>query len=259
MSSNTRRLLIYFSLIFDGDWLLIFEALQKRKKELLTDDYEKIAAEYEKSVITILDDDYPKGLLNGFHPPFVLYYIGDKSLLKDENKNLAVIGSRKYSKYGETITRKLVSEVAKDYVIVSGLAMGVDGMAHEEALNNGGRTIAVLGSGIDVCYPLDNKKLYNRIAEKDLIISEFPPKTPSNPANFPKRNRIIAGIAKAILVTEAYEKSGTSITVSWALSYGKDVMCVPYPYESQSFCNHLIKEGAYLTENKQDIVDVMGK
>ena len=137
------------------------------------------------------------------------------------------------------------------------MAKGIDSVAHITSIHHGGRTIAVLGSGIDYCYPWENLELYKIIKEKGLVISEHPNIIPPEPENFPMRNRIIAGLAKGILITEAKKRSGTLITVNFGQSLSKEIMCVPYPCYEDSGCNQLIKEGAYLVEDADDVRLIM--
>ena len=208
--------------------------------------------------ITILDEDYPDYLKQKVcRPPLVLYYYGDISLIKDENKNIAFIGSRKCSDYGQKITSQIVSEVAERFNIVSGLAKGIDTCAHNACVNIIGKTIAVLGCGIDVCYPESNRRLYEIIKKRGLVISEYPSDTPPQASYFPMRNRIIVGLSRLIVITEAKKRSGTSISTAYALAMGKDVCCVPYPADNNSLCNHLIKQGAFMIEDAQDLYDVI--
>ncbi|MCR5505642.1 MAG: DNA-protecting protein DprA [Bacilli bacterium] len=250
---RASELLASISILEGGDWYRIYERIQSHdipEEELIDKTLKELKCHY----ITILDKEYPVELKRTVRPPFVLFYYGDISLaLTNRDKLLAVIGSRECSEYGEMATRKIVSEVAKDLTIVSGLAKGIDAIAAETAINSGGRTIAIIGSGIDYCYPYENLELYRKIKKDHLLISEYPGRTPPNQGNFPFRNRLIAFFCKNILVTEAGDLSGTSITVNWGLSMGRDIMCVPYPLDRQSACNRMIKEGALLVENGEDV------
>ena len=205
-----------------------------------------------------MDKEYPPELKKVYRAPIVLYYYGDISLLYKEKEALAVIGSRECTEVGRTITDQLVTELAPDFRIVSGLAKGIDAVAHESAIKAGGDTIAVLGSGIDYCYPYENYALYRLIKEKGLVISEYPNFTMPTQISFPMRNRIIAGLSKGILITEAKKKSGTMITVRWAQMIDKDIMCVPYRPSDESGCNQLIKEGAFMVEDSDDVRMTLG-
>lgn len=252
---NQREIIIKIAIHHEGDWEKIYQTLQNKDyEEILCQDLPKM----DYKAVTILDEDYPDYLRETFRPPFVLFYYGDISLLKDPKKNLAVIGSRAITEYGFNVTKEIVEELAKEVNVVSGLARGIDYIAHSSAINSGGKTIAILGSGIDYCYPPENIDLYNEIKKNHLLISEYPGMTSPTPDKFPIRNRLIATIADTVLITEAYRRSGTSITASFALQFNKNICCVPYPYYRNSFCNHLIGEGAFLVQNANDVLEIMG-
>ncbi|WP_024614708.1 DNA-processing protein DprA [Clostridium sp. Ade.TY] len=207
------------------------------------------------SFISFNDDRYPESLKNIQEPPYVIFYKGDISLLINYDI-VAIVGSRKNTSYGEMSTRVITKDLASnDICIVSGGALGIDKIAHDECLKNNGKTIAVLGCGLDVCYPLSNKSLFNKIEQEGLIISEFLPGTKPNAYNFPRRNRIISGLAKGIIITEANKKSGSLITASCALDQGKDILVVPHTIFSNGGCgcNCLIRDGAYIYTCLDDI------
>ena len=247
-------ILIYFAIKYEGDWDKIYSAINKKEKVDLTE-IRKVVDENKSSCITLLSECYPSKLKNIYKPPFVLFYKGNINLLDSTKKTIGVVGSRNNSDYGEKVTTSLVSDLTdNDFVIVSGLAKGIDAIAHKACLNKNGNTIAVLGNGLEVFYPSENKDLQKEIENKGLVISEYPDFKESNKENFPKRNRIIAGLSDSILVTEASNKSGSMITVSRALEMGKDVYCVPYKIGVNSGCNTLIKEGAKLIESINDIL-----
>lgn len=251
---NGRELLIYFSLKYEGDFSKMLDAI-KRKEQVNEKDIKASQDKVKSKVITILDKEYPKELTHICMPPLVLYYYGDISLLKGNDTRIAVIGSRESSKYGEEVTTSLTKTLVKGKrVIVSGMARGIDRIAHETAINNNGKTIAVLGSGIDYIYPKTNADIYEKMKKDHLIISEYPNDLAPKPENFPQRNRIVAGLSDKVLVTEAYVNSGTSITVLHALKQGKDVLAVPYPINSNSACNKLIQDGAYLIDSSDDVI-----
>ena len=252
---KAREVLIYLSVKFQGDWDKIYEFISKRKKVDI-DDAGPFVESMNINAVTILDEEYPQQLKRVEKPPFVLFYIGDLSIAEDYTKIVAVIGSRECSKYGIKHTRSIVKGISEELVVVSGMAIGIDSVAQNECLCHNGKTIAVLGSGIDVCYPQSNKHLYEEIKNKGLVISEYPPGVEAIPSNFPKRNRIIAGLSKSLIVTEAYRKSGTMITVYVASTIGVDVCCVPYPAGDESACNFLIKQGAFLVESAKDVLEV---
>ena len=169
-----------------------------------------------------------------------------------------MVGSRKSTLYGREITLKLSAELAAmGITVVSGMALGIDTWAHQGALDAGGRTVAVLGSGVDICYPARNRRLKEDITRQGAVISEFPPGTTPVPQNFPQRNRIISGISLGTIVVEAMERSGALITADFALEQGREVFAVPgninSPYSRG--CNRLIKQGAKLVEKVDDILD----
>ena len=248
-----RNILIYFSIKYQGDYFSILDAI-KRKEQILEGELEKIEnAKYK--AITCIDNDYPYALRNSMCPPFVLFYDGDISLLSSKIKKIGVVGSRVPTKYGESVTNKVLDEalINKEYIIVSGLAKGIDAIAHKKALEHGQKTIAVLGCGVDICYPPINKDIYDEIKVKGLLLSEYPFNVSSKPNHFPSRNRIIAALSDAVLVTDAKVRSGTQITVKYALELGKDIMTVPHSILQESFCNVLLRQGAIPIINGKDI------
>ncbi|MFA5686491.1 MAG: DNA-processing protein DprA [Bacilli bacterium] len=252
-----RDILIYLSLKYEGDWDNIYQAI-KRKEPINSHLYKELITTLKSEAVTIIDPYYPEHLKQCYKPPFVIYYYGDFSLLDKINSVVAIVGSRKASDYGKKMTRLIVSDLAKKMIILSGLARGIDATAHESAININGKTIAILGSGIDYCYPKENKQLYDLIKKDHLLISEYPNSCSPKQKNFPFRNRLIAILSKSLIVTEAGINSGTLITVSHALSYGRDICCVPYPADLYSACNSLIKQGAKLVENARDVYEEMG-
>lgn len=223
---------------------------------------ETILLNTEKAKIEIITIDkyyYPYRLKYLPDFPMVLYARGNKNLLNIKN-TIAIVGSRKPSEYGRHITLNLSYKLArKDYCIISGLAKGIDSYAHKGALIAKGKTIAILGSGIDNIYPKENEKLYHKIlSENGLIISEYPLNEKPLPTYFPKRNRIISGLSDKILVTEANSKSGSIITANLGLEQGKDIYAIPgniTNYNSEG-TNNLIKDGAFLVTNLEDIIDL---
>jgi DNA processing protein len=206
--------------------------------------------------LTFLDEEYPQSLKNIVDAPIVLYLAGD---IPDElDAAVAIVGSRHASLYGLETAERFARELAEMGVpIVSGLAKGIDAAAHRGCLKAGGRTVAILGCGLDVVYPLDNKKLYEEIREKGAIISEFPFGTEPLPFNFPRRNRIVSGLAAGVLVVEANIKSGALITAEFAVEQGKDVFAVPGRVDSPQSGgpHHLIRQGAKLVLSVGDILE----
>ncbi len=214
------------------------------------------------SYITWHDDCYPVSLKEISSAPFLLYYKGALDILLKNNNYLAVVGSRKHTAYGDKLINELIPPLIKaGIIIVSGLALGIDSLAHKITLKNQGQTIAVIGTGLDwqSFYPPENKYLANEIINKSgLIISEFPLRTPALKQNFPQRNRIISGLARACLVIEAKERSGALITAAQALDQNREVLAVPGNIYSEysKGPNNLIKSGAKSVLDAEDILEV---
>lgn len=207
-------------------------------------------------LISFEDCEYPQSLREIPDPPPVLFVRGQ--ILPADDRAIAVIGSRKASSYGISVCERLVRDLVDvGFTIVSGMARGVDGTAHWAALERGGRTLAVLGTGVDVIYPKANKPVFERILKQGALLSEFPPGTEPLAKNFPRRNRIISGIALGVLVVEAAERSGTMITVRTALEQGREVFAVPGDVRSpvSRGTHRLIKEGAKLVEGIEDVLE----
>ncbi len=209
--------------------------------------------------ITINDNRYPNSLKQIDNPPNKLYCLGNIDLLN--NVCIAIVGCRNMSKYGEKIAKIFSEGLSKEgATIVSGLAKGIDSVAHKYSFSNLGRTIAVLGCGIDVIYPKENENLYREIIKNDgLIISEYPLGTKPDKDNFPRRNRIISGLSCGVIVVEAKKKSGTMITVDYALNQGKDVFVIPGNIDSlnSTGTNELIKEGARMVTNYKEVLNIL--
>ena len=196
-------------------------------------------------VISFFDKEYPEKLRQIYQPPLILFAQGDTSLLSKEI--VSIVGSRHPTSYSKEVMKKLVPNLLEqNMVIASGLAQGVDALAHHTTLNNQGRTIAVIGNGLNYSYPKQNTWLQNQIRQKGLVISEYLPDTPPRPYRFPERNRIIAGLSKSVIVTEAKEKSGSLITANLALQENRDIYAVPGAITSELSAgpNQLIEAGA---------------
>lgn len=207
------------------------------------------------NVITLNSSTYPELLKNICDPPVCLYVKG--KLYADE-LSIAVVGSRRASGYGITVAKKISGELAQSNIcVISGMARGIDTAAHVGALSVKGRTIAVLGCGIDLVYPPENKKLMEQIIEYGAVISEYPPGVEPAPHHFPVRNRIVSGMSVGVLVVEAGEKSGSLITAQLALEQGRDVYALPGNVISinSKGTNKLIQDGAKLVTSVQDILD----
>ena len=211
--------------------------------------------ESETVLIPCTSPAYPESLRSIYDPPLVLYAIGRVELL--ESAMLAVVGTRHPTAYGKAAAERLSADLAQaGLTIVSGMARGIDTSAHAAALKVGGNTIAVFGCGVDLVYPAENRKLAGEIAEKGLVLSEFPMRLPAYPQNFPVRNRIVSGMSVGVLVVEGAQYSGSSITARLALEQGRDVFAVPGNITSKMSWgpNLLIKQGAKLVQEWNDVV-----
>ena len=209
----------------------------------------------EIKILTWEDPDYPDKLMNIDQPPPVIYIRG--SIKPEDRWAVAIVGTRRVTSYGRQVTEQVSTYLARNgLTVVSGLARGVDGVAHQTTLANNGRTIAVLGSGIDQIYPPEHRQLAEKIIENGAVISDYHPGTPPDAGNFPPRNRIISGLSLATVVVEAGETSGALITATFAAEQGREVFAVPGPiYAPQSKgTNRLIREGA---QPLLDPVDIM--
>ncbi len=228
-----KKALIYYSHKYNGEYNLILKAIYNKEP------YECLDI---NNCFTIYDDIYPKEFLKLNKPPLVIYYYGNLSLLK--KAKIAIVGSRDVDEVASVLTKKITEILSKKYIIVSGMAKGVDAIAHENSLLNG--TIAILGSGIDYIYPKVNEALYKKICKNGLIISEYPNKAKPLASHFPFRNRLIAALGNKLIVTCAKTRSGTFTTVNEALELNKDVYVLPYRYDDYNSIgsNELIEEGA---------------
>lgn len=219
----------------------------------------EVAARKGLTVLTCFDASYPPWLAEIPDPPIALWLRGEAACLPEPA--VAVVGSRQATPAGLAVARRLGRELTRaGLVVVSGLARGVDAAAHEGALDEAGRTVAVLGCGVDVTYPREHRPLVARIAESGAVISEFPPGMPPLSHHFPLRNRIISGLSRAVVVIEASDRSGSLITAKAAMEQGRDVLAVPgsVPSGRSRGCHALIKDGARLVETVEDILDELG-
>lgn len=211
---------------------------------------------YRVQALTWQDDKYPSRLKEIYDYPPILYIRG--KILPEDEWCLAVVGTRRATVYGRQVTEDIVTDLAHNKItVVSGLARGIDTIAHRAALDAGGRTIAVFACGLDIIYPAENANLAKQILEQGALISEYPLGTKPKPEHFPRRNRILSGLSLGVLVTEAGESSGALITADMALEQNRDVMAVPGSIFSPASygSNHLIQEGAKLVRNCQDILE----
>ncbi|WP_066635229.1 DNA-processing protein DprA [Desulfolucanica intricata] len=219
------------------------------------DELNKIGAEY----ITYKDPNYPENLKSVYDPPPVLFVLG--KILPVDKLAVALVGARKASSYGLAVAQKLAGELAKvGITVVSGMARGIDSASHKGSLLAQGRTVAVLGSGLNVVYPRENRKLLEEISSSGAVITEFPLGSKPEAWHFPMRNRVISGLTRATVVVEAAQKSGALITADFALEQGREVMAVPGSIGSplSRGPHQLIKQGAKLVENVQDILEELG-
>ncbi|MFH0942556.1 MAG: DNA-processing protein DprA [Candidatus Beckwithbacteria bacterium] len=210
----------------------------------------------EVRVLTIEDKNYPKILKEIDSPPFLLFIKGSAECLNQPS--LTVVGSRRMTGYGQRATTKLVGELSKNLVIISGLARGIDGWAHRVCLKACGKTVAVLGHGLDRIYPREHQALADEIVRSNsCLVSEFPFDYPIEKINFPQRDRILAGLSLGTLVIEGGQRSGTKITAGFAADYGREVFCVPGPIDSEVSTGtaELIQQGAKLVTKPEDVLD----
>ncbi len=206
-------------------------------------------------IITYCDNTYPESLKNIANPPLLLYLIGDPRALS--LKQISIVGTRSPSQYGKQNARSFsITLTQQGYCITSGVAYGIDSIAHEAALEAGGKTIAVMGTGINLIYPSQNKSLAEKIIHNGAIISEFPLNTPPTKYNFPKRNRIISGLSLGTLIVESSIKSGTLITAKHAIDQSREVFAIPgnIHHPESAGCHWLIQEGAKLVTCPEDII-----
>lgn len=243
----------------EGIGELTADIITSGKNEEQLNFFEKEITKIQKSnidIITLYDKEYPANLRNIYSAPTIFYKRGN--LISADSLSIAIVGSRNATTYGLKIAYDLAKALAnRGITIVSGLARGIDTQAHKGALDGGGRTIAVLGCGLDVIYPPENKKLYNDITDRGAVISEFPLGTIPDARNFPQRNRIISGIAKGTVIVEANKKSGSLITADFALEQNREVFAVPGSIYSRfsEGTNNLIKDGAKVVTCVEDILE----
>lgn len=214
-----------------------------------------------RHLLCICNDIYPIPLKQTFDPPCYLFAEGKLDLLDDHKPAVAMVGARNASRYGLDQAEQIAGALAEQGVmVVSGLALGIDGAAHRGALEAGGDTIAVLGTGCDVVYPARHERLAAAIRERGLLLSEFPLGTKAWPSNFPRRNRIVVGLASATLVVEAKVRSGSLISARLALAEGREVMAMPglVTNPRASGCHQLIRDGALLIESAADVLQALG-
>lgn len=234
----------------------IANSIIKNRNDKFVEKQLKILNKTGSCIISLWDKEYPENLKNIFDPPILLFVRG--SFNERDKISISIVGSRSPSVYGKLAAEKLSSELAKEGItVVSGFARGIDSVAHKSAVDNGTRTIAVLGCGVDVIYPPEQKKLFFKIIDNGAVISEYPFETPPDAFNFPKRNRIISGLSLGTVVVEASEKSGALITANEALEQNREVFALPGNINAPTSkgTNKLIKEGAVLVQSVNDILE----
>lgn len=240
-----RKQLLYYVLKYHGEYDLIKSAIERNEA------WSEVNC--DEPFITILDEEYPSKLLTLDKPPFILFYRGNLSLLNIPM--MCVIGSRDCSLISEKLIEELLTYSDKEFGVISGCAKGVDGIAHQLAIRNQRKTIAVIGNGCDQYYPKCNQQLYEEIKQNGLLLSEYPMGVKPYAHHFPMRNRIMAALCDVCVVIEARKQSGTMITVGIALDCGKEVYVFPYGY--YDLCgagnNILIELGANILKNRYDI------
>jgi DNA processing protein len=209
-------------------------------------------------IVLVGDPDYPAALRNIHDPPLALYVLGE---IRPAEKAVAIVGARRATPYGRRMAEAIARGLAEAGVaVVSGLARGIDAAAHRGALAGSGRTIAVLGNGLNRCYPEEHEPLFRAIAEGGAVVSEFPLDTQPFPHHFPRRNRIVSGLALAVCVVEAAQRSGSLITAEWALEQGREVFAVPQRVDDPGAAgvHRLLRDGAGLVESADDIIFALG-
>lgn len=226
-----------YAYMYHGDYFQIAKAIAQNQPIGVQPIHE--------SYITRFDPQYPKALLDLPYPPWILFYQGNLSLL--QRPKVAIVGSRDPLPYSQAMTKQVIEQLCPHYVIVSGLAKGIDGIAHQYAMDLG-QTIGVIGSGLKYQYPNEHQYLYQQMRSHHLIISEYPFDTPVQKYHFPWRNRIIAGLSKAVMIMQAKMPSGTLITAKYAQEIGREVYCLPYQMNQLEGygCHVLIEEGAHI-------------
>jgi DNA processing protein len=231
--------------------------ISRRKEAILIEEKKRLTAE-GIGILYPGHQDYPEKLLELTDYPYILFY---KGKLPKEQTAVSIVGARNCSSYGKRVAESLGQACAQaGIMVVSGMARGIDTCAHLGALAKQGVTCAVLGCGIRVCYPKENRRLYDSLSLYGCILSEYPPDTPPYASLFPQRNRIISGLSKAVVVVEAREKSGSLITVDYALEQGKDIYAVPGRMGDSlsEGCNGLIQNGAGILTKPEDLIVSLG-
>ena len=235
------------------------QAINQQREGVDLDTQLRMIEKYHVRIITQDDLVYPVSLKNIFDPPLVLFLRG--KMLPEDDSSIAIVGTRMATIYGINIARKISSQLGqRGFTIISGGARGIDTAVHQAALGINTHTVAVLGCGVDLVYPPENARLFEQVIQKGTLISEFPMGIPPIRQNFPRRNRIISGLSVGVVIIEAPMRSGALITASSALEQGREVFCVPGQANSFTMkgSHQLLKEGAKLVENVDDIIEEIG-
>lgn len=241
-----REAILYYALKYDGDYHKIAKAIS------LQAEWHPVI--FHELYVTIVDDEYPNKLRRLQYAPWIIFYRGDLTLC--DLPTCGVIGSRLTSGEGVTNCQRAVTLLQEKYVIVSGLAKGIDACSHHVAIHH--KTIGVIGCGINIVYPKENEMIYQQMYKTQLVISEYPPNVKPYAFHFPWRNRILAALSDAILVVEAKKRSGTLLTVNEAISIGIPIYCIPQAYGNKDGegCNLLISQGANIVVDEEDINEI---
>ncbi len=241
-----RKAILYYAIQYNGDWTKIGQAIKQKEA------YQEF--DYPYSYVTIVDENYPNCFKRLRYPPWILFYVGNLNLLKE--RCVGVVGSRLCSKEARENTEYIVNAIKDTYCIVSGLAKGVDAMAHKTALYN--QTIGIIGCGIDRVYPKENEFLFQYMKQYQLILSEYPCGVAPLAKHFPWRNRLIAACIDALIIIEAKRRSGTMLTVNECLELSVPIYCVPTSFQNKEYpgCNDLISSGAMILCDVKDLEDI---
>ena len=244
--NNLNKAILYYSIQYNGDWTKIAKAIKNKEPYKIYD--------YPFSYVTIVDEDYPSCFKKLRYPPWILFYIGNIQLLKQ--KCIGIVGARNCSHQALLNTQEVTNYLKNKYCIVSGLAKGIDAMAHTTAIHH--QTIGIIGCGINRIYPKENIELFQMMKERQLIISEYPMNVAPLAKHFPWRNRLIAACVDALIVIEAKYKSGTMLTVNECLELSKPIYCLPTAFENKEFpgCNYLISNGANILYDIKELDDI---
>ncbi|MBQ0065395.1 MAG: DNA-processing protein DprA [Firmicutes bacterium] len=240
--NDLKQRILWYAIKYQGDWTKIGNAIQRKEA------YKKIDS-FPYPFVTMADKEYPKIFLRLRFPPWILFYKGNLKLL--EKEMVGIVGARICTLQALQNTEFVVKQLRSKYTIVSGLAKGIDGMAHRSAMDES--TIGIIGCGIDRIYPKENEQLYYEMEKKQLILSEYPPGVPPLKHHFPWRNRLIAACSKYLIVIQAKKRSGTMLTVNECVELSIPVYCLPSSFNEEQYdgCNYLIENGAYLLTKEE--------